>query len=120
MIHTLFRLVAGSTVPPSKGRPTEDEPTGFFYGWVIVAVMAVSSAGSMAKGTLNFGLFVKPMGDDLGLGRAAFGWAQTARRGAGALSSPIAGRLIDRFGSRVILPVAATMTGLSLISGWPT
>lgn len=77
--------------------------------------MAVSGAASMAKGTLNFGLFVKPMGDDLGLSRAAFGWAQTARRGAGALSSPVAGPLIDRFGSRVILPVAAMMTGLALI-----
>ena len=115
MILTLLRLAAGSKIAPSRRRPTEDEPRQFFYGWVIVAVMAMSGAASMAKGTLNFGLFVKPMGDDLGLGRAAFGWAQTARRGAGALSSPIAGPLIDRFGSRVILPVAATMTGLALI-----
>ena len=115
MIHTLLRLVEGSRIAPSEGRPTKDEPRQFYYGWVIVAVMAVSGAASMAKGTLNFGLFVKPMGDDLGLGRAAFGWAQTARRGAGALSSPIAGQLIDRFGSRVILPIAALMTGLALI-----
>ncbi len=70
----------------------------FFYGWVIVGVMAVSTAGSMAKGTLNFGLFVKPIGDDLGIGRAYFGWAQTARRGASTLSSPVAGPLIDHFG----------------------
>ena len=115
MIHTLLRLLAGSRIAPSKGRPAADEPRQFYYGWVIVVVMALSAAASMAKGTLNFGLFVKPMGDDLGLGRAAFGWAQTARRGAGALSYPIAGPLIDRFGSRVILPVAATMTGLALI-----
>ena len=87
----------------------------FFYGWVIVGVMAVSSAVGMAKGTLNFGLFVKPMGDDLGIGRASFGWAQTARRGAEALSSPLAGPLLDRFGSRVILPVAALTTGLAMI-----
>ena len=115
MIQTLLRLVAGSAIPPSREQPRKDQPSRFFYGWVIVAVMAVSGAASMAKGTLNFGLFVKPMGDDLGLGRAAFGWAQTARRGAGALSSPVAGQLIDRFGSRVILPVAAMMTGLALI-----
>lgn len=36
-------------------------PRGFFYGWVIVGVMAASSAGSMAMATLNFGLFIKPM-----------------------------------------------------------
>ena len=91
------------------------KPRRFFYGWVIVGVMAASSAGSMAMATLNFGLFIKPMGDDLGIGRAAFGWAQTARRGAGALSSPVIGPLLDRFGSRLILPVAALMTGLALI-----
>ena len=77
--------------------------------------MVVSSAVSMAKGTLNFGLFVKPMGDDLGIGRASFGWAQTARWGAEALSSPVAGALLDRFGARVILPVAALTTGLAMI-----
>ena len=93
----------------------KDKQGRLFYGWVIVGVMAVSTAGSMAKGTLNFGLFVKPMGDSLGIGRASFGWAHTARRGASALSSPVAGPLIDRFGSRAILPIAALMTGLALI-----
>ena len=91
------------------------KPRRFFYGWVIVGVMAASSAGSMAMATLNFGLFIKPIGDDLGIGRAAFGWAQTSRRGAGALSSPAIGPLLDRFGSRLILPAAALLTGLALM-----
>ena len=69
----------------------------------------------MAMGSLNFGLFIKPMGDDLGIGRAAFGWAHTARQGAGALSSPVVGWLLDRFGSRVMLPVAALVTGGAMI-----
>ena len=91
------------------------KPGRFFYGWVIVGVMAASSAGSMAMATLNFGLFIKPMGDALGIGRSSFGWAQTARRGAGALSSPVIGPLLDSHGSRVILPVASIMTGLALM-----
>ncbi|MXX53168.1 MAG: MFS transporter [Dehalococcoidia bacterium] len=93
-----------------------NKPGRFFYGWVIVGVMAVSSAVSMAKGTLNFRLFVKPMGDDIGFGRAAFGWAQTARWGAEALSSPVAGALVDRYGSRAILPFAALASGLAMIA----
>ncbi len=92
-----------------------DEPRRFFYGWVIVGVMAVSGAVSMAMGSLNFGLFIKPMGDELGIGRAAFGWAQTARQGAGALSSPLIGPLLDRFGARVMLPVAALATGGAML-----
>ena len=93
----------------------KDKPRRFFYGWVIVGVMAASGAVSMAMGSLNFGLFIKPMGDDLGIGRAAFGWAHTARQGAGALSSPVVGWLLDRFGSRVMLPVAALVTGGAMI-----
>ncbi len=85
-----------------------------FYGWVIVAVMAVTSAASMAMGTLNFGLFVKPMGEELDIGRAVFGWAQTSRQVASALTSPLVGALIDRFGSRLLLAVAALITGSAL------
>ena len=100
-----------TTKAPESGRGE----SRFFYGWVIVGVMAASGAVSMAMGSLNFGLFIKPMGDQLGIGRAAFGWAQTARQGAGALSSPIIGPLLDRFGSRVMLPVSALATGAAMI-----
>ena len=41
---------------------------GLYYGWVIVLVMATAGAVSMAMGSLNFGLFIKPMGDSLGIG----------------------------------------------------
>ena len=70
--------------------------------------MAITGAVSMGMGSLNFGLFIKPMGDELGIGRAAFGWAQTARMGASSATSPLIGWLIDRYGSRVMLPVAAS------------
>ena len=92
-----------------EGRPR------YFYGWVIVAVMAATGAVSMGMGSLNFGLFIKPMGDELGIGRAAFGWAQTARQGASSATSPLIGWLLDRYGSRVMLPVAALATGCALI-----
>ena len=92
-----------------EGRPK------FFYGWVLVAVMAATGAVSMGMGSLNFGLFIKPMGDELGIGRAAFGWAQTARQGASSATSPLIGWLLDRYGSRVMLPVAALATGGALI-----
>jgi hypothetical protein len=40
-------------------------PRRLYCGWVIVAVMAIAGAASMALGTLNYGLFIKPIGDDL-------------------------------------------------------
>lgn len=50
------------------------QPKGrLFYGWIIVGVMAATAALSMALGGLNFGFFIKPIGDELGVGRATFG-----------------------------------------------
>ena len=66
-------------------------------------------------GTLNFGLFIKHMGDELGIGRAYFGWAQTAQQMAGSVTSPPVGWLLDRFGSRILLPVAALVTGSAMV-----
>ena len=98
-----------------RGASADEGRPRYFYGWVIVAVMAATGAVSMGMGSLNFGLFIKPMGDELGIGRAAFGWAQTARQGASSATSPLIGWLLDRYGSRVMLPVAALATGGALI-----
>ena len=89
---------------------------GIYYGWVIVFVMATAGAVSMAMGSLNFGLFIKPMGDSLGIGRAWFGWAQTIRQISSAVTSPPVGWLIDRYGSRVMLPVAAIVTASAMVA----
>ena len=97
-------------------RGSRDGQPSFYYGWVIVYVMASAGAVSMAMGSLNFGLFIKPMGDELGIGRAYFGWAQTARQVSSSVTSPTVGWLLDRHGSRILLPVAATITGCSLIA----
>jgi MFS transporter, SP family, sugar:H+ symporter len=87
----------------------------FFYGWVIVAAMGAVGALSMALGSLNFGLFVKPMGDDLGIGRATFGWAMSIRQVTSAASAPAVGGLLDRVGARILLAVAAVVTGAALV-----
>ncbi len=89
--------------------------TKLFYGWVIVAVMAIANAAGSAMGTVNLGLFVKPMGDDIGMGRAMFGWAQTTRQTTGAFTSPIIGRLLDRYGARYLLPLSITTAGLAMV-----
>ena len=96
----------------------------FFYGWWIVAVMAVGTSASMAMGSLNFGLFIVPMGEELNIGRSTFGWSQSIRQLASAVTSPIIGPLLDRFGARILLPAAALIVGAAMIglsfieSGW--
>ena len=64
-----------------------DQPF-FYYGWMIVIVMASAGAVSMAMGSLNFGLFIKPMGDELGIGRAYFGWGPDSSPGVELRDQP--------------------------------
>lgn len=87
-----------------------------YYGWCIVATLAIFNtlAGSVSGSRL--GLFIKPMGDDLGIGAASFGWAQMGSLSAIMISGPIIGRLIDRFGARMLLPSAAFLGGIAVAS----
>ena len=87
-----------------------------FYGWVIVAVMWLVNFSTMATGNLSFGLFVIPMGGDLSMSRSQFGWAVTTRRMAAGLSSYFVGRLLDRYGPRVLIPVSAVLIGIGLMA----
>ena len=77
--------------------------------------MATARALGLAMGTLNFGLFIVPMGNELGIGRSVFGLASSARTVTSAVTSPLIGRLIDRFGSRILLALGAALVGAALI-----
>jgi MFS family permease len=87
-----------------------------YYGWIIAAVLAAANAVGMGLATLNMGLFVKPMGDDLGISRADFGWASSVRSLAGAATSPFIGRLVDRYGVRWLLALTTLLGGGAVIA----
>ena len=93
------------------------DPAGwpFFYGWVIVVTLFLVNFATMATGTLNFGLFVIPMGEDLEMSRGFIGWSQTTRMLAGGVSGFILGRLLDRHGARLLIAVASITTGACMI-----
>ena len=77
-----------------------------YYGWVIVGSFFLLNIAGQASGTLNFGLFVIPMSEELGLSRQTIGWAQAGRLWAGGLSGVAIGLWLDRYGPRVPVLVA--------------
>ena len=87
----------------------------FFYGWVVVVTLFLVNFATMATGTLNFGLFVIPMGEDLDMSRGFIGWSQTTRMLAGGVSGFILGRLLDRHGARLLIAVASVTTGACMM-----
>ena len=84
----------------------------FYYGWVIFSIGAVASYSSrpiMAVATLS--VFAVPMTQE-------FGWSYGFFSGVVSLGglcaigvSPFVGRLIDRYGSGIILAVTSTIVG---------
>ncbi|MDA1128264.1 MAG: MFS transporter [Chloroflexi bacterium] len=88
----------------------------FYYGWVILAMASVPSFGSrptMAVATLS--VFVVPMTEEFDWSRGQFSVAVSLGAVCGLLVSPFAGRLIDRYGSGVLLSASATLVGLCAI-----
>ena len=92
------------------------QPAGrIYYGWVIVASFFLLNIAGQASGTLNFGLFVIPIGEELGLSRQTIGWAQTGRLWAGGLSGVAIGWWLDRYGPRVPVLVAIVVATVGLL-----
>ena len=81
-----------------------------------MAGLSVAGGFSMSLAIGNFGVFVDPMSEELNIGRTPFGLGLTARLFGFAISGPIIGRIIDRYGARVPLAVAVTVFALAVAS----
>jgi MFS family permease len=88
--------------------------TNFFYGWIVVAV-AFISMGIAVNTRTAFSLLYPPILDE-------FGWERGTTAGAfslGFLAStaavPLIGMMIDRYGPRVVLPLAGLLMAVGLI-----
>ena len=84
----------------------------FYYGWVHVFIAAFAMVGTLPGRTQGLGLITEPLLRDLQMDRVQFARINLWATLIGALFSIGVGRLIDRFGSRIVL----TVTVLSLAS----
>jgi MFS family permease len=101
----------------SEAMPGTKKP-GFFFGWYLVAVswmmMFLVSAVAVS-------IFFKPILEEFGLDRATLSSVHTVVIIAFAILSPFLGRLIDRFGPRIMLYVGvAAMTLTSVVNSLAT
>jgi MFS family permease len=81
----------------------------FYYGWVHVFVAAVAMVGTLPGRTQGLGLITEPLLRDLQIDRVHFARINLWATLIGALFSIGVGRLIDRFGSRIVLTVVAVL-----------
>ena len=77
----------------------------FYYGWVNVFIAALAMVGTLPGRTQGLGLITEPLLRDLHIDRVHFARMNLWATLIGALFSIGVGRLIDRFGSRIVLTV---------------
>ena len=83
-----------------------------FQGWFVVAACFLCMLVSAGIGWFAFPVFIPPLKEEFGWTDLELGLAVGIWAGVGALFSPVAGRLVDRFGSRWIMLVGAAGGGL--------
>jgi MFS family permease len=89
----------------------------FFYGWWIVAVSAIGlGLGYAPIIVYSFGVFIKPLTQELHSNRASISLAFTLANLLQSVSSPLAGRLADRFGARRVILLSTVILALLLVS----
>jgi len=85
--------------------------SGFYYGWVNLAVAAAAMVGTLPGRTQGLGLITEPLIKDLQIDRVLFAHINLWATLIGALFCLGVGRLIDRFGSRSVLTAVSIMLG---------
>ena len=105
-----------------RQRPVTPLALPFYYGWVHVFIAALAMVGTLPGRTQGLGLITEPLLRDLQLDRVHFARINLWATLIGALFSVGVGRLIDRFGSRIVLTVvsvllASVVFGMSVTHG---
>lgn len=87
----------------------------FYYGWVIVATVALASFSQTAGTFPVLSVLLAPINSEFGWSRTTFTAATTAGTLAGGVVSLFVSRVIDRLGGRWILADALFLLGLSFV-----
>ena len=93
----------------------------FYYGWVIVVVIALTSFTTSAETFNVLGVFLKPLTLEFGWSRSSFAAATSTGSLLGGVIALGVGPLIDRFGARVALVISLSLLGgVFLLMVWMT
>ncbi len=89
---------------------TYGEKPSPLYTWAIIVASALVMFGFWGASG-SFGVFLKPIEDELGLTRAMVSGAMSTVSGVSGLIGIIAGRLTDKYGARMLIIIGALVGG---------
>lgn len=103
---------------PLRGRddfPFAPSRFPFFYGWVIAAVATLGTLASIPGQTVGVSVFTDHLLAAMSLSRVDISAAYMYGTVGSSLVLPLAGRLFDRVGARVLVTVACPALGATLL-----
>jgi MFS family permease len=87
----------------------------FFYGWVVVAIAFVTMGIGVNTRTA-FSLLFPPILDEFGWNRGTIAATFSVGFIVSTLATPLIGRMMDRHGPRILIPIGAILTGCGLMA----
>lgn len=109
----------------SGRRPFDPRRVPFYYGWVILVAGTIGVVASVPGQTAGVSVFTDDLTGATGLTRLQLAIAYLVGTGSSGLLLGAGGRMIDRYGSRVVafaatIGLACTVTGLSFVGAMST
>ena len=90
-------------------------PRRFYYGWLVAGAASGIQFANAATAIGIMTVFVLPMSEEFGWNRVEVAGAISLGSVLGAALAPFTGRLVDRFGARVILVVGGLTVALGCL-----
>ncbi len=90
-------------------------PRRFYYGWLVAGAASGIQFANAATAIGILTVFVLPMSEEFGWNRTEVAGAISLGSVLGAALAPFSGRLVDRFGARVILVVGGLAVALGCV-----
>ena len=100
---------------PSDNRPLLATHLPIFYGWVIVPIAGLALFVSGPGQTYTISIFVDPIIEDMGWSRTLVASIYTAGSLSAAAFMVAVGRLLDRYGARVMLMAVGILFGFAVM-----
>lgn len=95
--------------------PSKETRFRFFPGWIMLGFSAAAQFMSAPGQSYSVSAFKKPMQDSLGISETNLSFAYAVATVISGLVLPWTGRMIDRFGARIILPSAASLLAVACL-----
>ena len=85
----------------------------FYYGWLVLGAAGTANFARNAAASLTISVFIYPLSEELGWSRTLIAGAAAAGGLVATFTSPIIGRMIDRYGARAVLTASIVVLCIS-------